>query len=293
MSKVLRFSFTLGLLLSSARILPAQELAPLPYVNPEWVKPYEPFRIAGNLYYVGTYDLASYFITTPEGHILINTGLAESAATIRKSVESLGFKFSDIKILLATHAHYDHVAAMAEIRRATGAKMMIHEADAQVLADGGKSDFIFGGAHSFFTGVPADRLLKDGDVLHLGDTEIKVLHHPGHTKGATSFLVDTKDDKRSWKVLVVNMPTILSETRIYGMPAYPSVGKDYGYTLASLKKLQFDLWVSSHASQFGLHENRKEGDPYRPEAFGNRDAYDAVVKDLQQAYDDRLKSEKK
>src|SRR5215207_4246708 len=277
MSRIIRFPLALLLLLSSTLIVPAQELAPLPYVNPEWVKPYEPFRLAGHVYYVGTYDLASYLITTSEGHILINTGLAESAATIRKGVESLGFKFSDIKILLVTHAHYDHVAAMAEIKQVTGAKMMIHEADAQVLADGGKSDFIFGG-HSLFAGVKADRSLKDGDVLKLGDTQIKIFHHPGHTKGATSFLIDTQDDKRSWKVLIVNMPTILSETKIYGMPAYPNVGKDYGYTLESLKKLEFDVWVASHASQFGLHENRKEGDPYRPEAFGNRSAYDAAVK---------------
>jgi metallo-beta-lactamase class B len=140
--------------------------------------------------------------------------------------------------------------------------MMVNEADAQVLADGGSSDFIFGGKGSMFAPVKADRLLHDGDTVQLGGTKLLVLHHPGHTKGSTSFMLDAKDEKRSWKVLIVNIPSILSETRISGMPAYPNVGKDYDYTLKSLKKLQFDLWVASHASQFGLHDKRKEGDAY-------------------------------
>jgi metallo-beta-lactamase class B len=293
MSTAIRFSFFLLVIFSSAFVTKAQDLAPLPHVDSAWVKPTAPFRIAGSLYYVGTYDLSSYLVATPEGHVLINTGLAESVPMILKSVESLGFKFSDIKMLLVTHAHYDHVAGMAEIKKITGAKMMVHEADAQVLADGGKSDFIFGGPRGFFAGVKADRVLKDGDVLTMGDVKLKVLHHPGHTKGATSFLIDTRDDKRSWKVLIANMPTILSETRIFGMSTYPHVGKDYKYTLESLKKLQFDLWLASHASQFDLHDKHKPGDPYRPEAFADRAAYDALVNKLQQAYDKRLQTDKK
>jgi len=149
----------------------------------------QPFRIAGNLYYVGTYDLAAYLITTPQGHILINTGLAESALMIRTHIEALGFRFAQVKILLATHAHYDHVAGMAEIKKLTGAKMMIDENDAQVLADGGNSDFIFGGKGSMFAPVKADRLLHDHDTVKLGGMEIIVLHHPGHTKGGLQLFI--------------------------------------------------------------------------------------------------------
>src|SRR5687768_13216225 len=123
----------------------AQKLSPIPYADSSWTKPYQPFRIAGNLYYVGTYDLASYLITTPEGHILINTGLAESVPMIQKNIESLGFQFSDIKILLTSQGHYDHVAGMARIHKLTGAKMMVHKGDADVLSDGGASDYVFGG----------------------------------------------------------------------------------------------------------------------------------------------------
>jgi len=293
MFRIFHLSLTLLVFVSISFPAAAQDLAPFPYHNPDWVKPYEPFRVAGNIYYVGTYDLCSYLVTTPDGHILINTGLAETVPLLQKNVESLGFKFSDIKVLLITHAHYDHVAGMAEIKKATGAQMMVNAADAQTLEDGGKSDFLFGGPKGFFVGVKADRLLKDGDVIKLGDAKLTAYHHPGHTPGATSYMVETKDETRAWKVLIVNLPSILDETRIMGMPTYPKVGQDYKHTLESLPKLQFDLWVSSHTGQFNLHKKRKPGDPYKPEIFSDRKAYDAEVAGLQKVYDDRVKNEKK
>ncbi|MDP4263935.1 MAG: subclass B3 metallo-beta-lactamase [Bacteroidota bacterium] len=265
-----------------------QKLIKPPNVQESWSQAYEPFRIAGNLYYVGTYDLACYLITTPQGHILINTGLAESVSMIQSNVKALGFNFSDIKILLATHAHYDHVGGMAEIKKITGAAMMIHEKDAPVLADGGNSDYAMGGQGSTFEPVRADRLLHDEDTVRLGGMQIIVLHHPGHTKGACSFLFDVKDDSRSYRVLIANMPTILDPTKLSGMPTYPDVGKDYANTFAAMKKLQFDIWLSSHASQFGLHQKRKPGDAYHPEAFIDRKGYDAMIEDLQKAYLKRL-----
>src|SRR5436190_15807254 len=129
--KILPSTLLLFNLFFTGTVSEAQKLVPPPIMQANWSDPYEPFRIAGNLYYVGTYDLACYLITTPKGHILINTGLAESVNMIKSNVESLGFKFSDIKILLATHAHFDHVAGMADIKEMTGAKMMINKRDAQ------------------------------------------------------------------------------------------------------------------------------------------------------------------
>lgn len=166
----------------------------------------------------------------------------------------------------------------------TGAKMMIDENDAPVLADGGNSDFVFGGKGSPFYPVTADRLLHDHDTVRLGGMQIIVLHHPGHTKGACSFLFDVKDEHRSYRVLIANMPTILDETKLSGMPGYPDVAKDYAYTFDSMKKLQFDIWLSSHASQFGLHQKSKPGDGYRPEVFADRRGYDAMLNDLQKIY---------
>ncbi len=262
----------------------AQKKIVRPYEQDAWKKSYEPFRVAGNLYYVGTYDLSSYLITTTQGHILINTGLAESVPMIKSHVEALGFKFSDIKILLATHAHYDHVAGMAEIKEITGASMFINERDATVLADGGNSDFIFGGKGSTFEPVKADSLLHDNDTVTLGGMRVIVLSHPGHTKGASSFLFDVKDEKQTYRVLIANMPTILDETKLSGMPGYPDVGNDYGRTLERMKNIKFDLWLASHASQFELHKKRKPGDPYNPKAFVDQNGYDATINTLYQVY---------
>jgi len=258
-----------------------------PNFDSSWVRDQEPFRIAGNLYYVGTYDLASYLFTTPKGHILINTGLPGSDTIIRQHVEALGFKFSDIRILLATHAHFDHVGAMAAIKKATRAKLMIQERDASVMADGGNSDFLFGGRGPMFEPVKVDRLLHDKDIVVLGGTRIEVLHHPGHTKGACSFMVTVKDEVRSYRVLIVNMPSILSETKFPGMPTYPEVGKDYAYTLNEMPKMQFDIWLSSHASQFDLQKKHKPGDGYHPEAFFDRASYDSLIGKLQETYRQR------
>jgi metallo-beta-lactamase class B len=262
----------------------AQKLTPLAINNKAWTDSTEPFRIAGNLYYVGTYDLGCYLIATPKGHILINTGLAGSVPMIKKNIELLGFKFSDIKILLTTQAHFDHVAGMAEVKKLTKAKMLVDEKDAKVLADGGNSDYYFGGRGPMFLPVKADKLLKDHDTISFGGTKLELLHHPGHTQGSCSYLVTVRDEKRSYTVLIANIPTILPDTKMSGMPGYPTINKDFGYTLKSMKEVQFDLWVASHASQFGMHEKRKQGDAYNPEAFADRAGYDKVLAEREADY---------
>ena len=252
--------------------------------NPEWSKDYEPFRIAGNLYYVGTYDLGCYLITTPEGHILINTGLAESAPMIQKHVEALGFTFNDIKILLTTQAHFDHVAAMAEIKKLTGASFMVDEGDAAVMTDGGSSDYAFGGNGKIFNEVRPDRVLHDGDTIRLGGVNLVMLHHPGHTKGSSSYLLDVKDDNRTYRVLIANMPSVVADIQKAKKTNYPNIEKDYDYTFTAMKKIKFDIWVASHASQFGLHQKRKPGGGYHPQLFTNRHEYDSSLHELEEYY---------
>lgn len=271
------------LLIAQTAVL-AQKLRPAPMDRKEWSDPYEPFRIAGNLYYVGTYDLGCYLITTPKGHILINTGLAASVPMIKKNIEQAGFKFSDIKILLTTQAHFDHVAGMAEIKKQTGAKMMVDEKDAKALADGGVSDYYFHGEEPLFIPVKADRLLHDHDTISLGGTKLELLHHPGHTQGSCSYLVTVKDEHKSYTVLIANIPTILDTAKLHGTPEYPDIAKDYAFTFDAMKKVQFDLWVASHASQFDLHAKRKKGDAYNPGAFADRPLYDKQVSSLEATY---------
>jgi len=262
-------------------------------IQPSWILDYPPFRIAGNLYYVGSDDLACYLITTPKGHILINTGVAGSDTMIRRHVETLGFKFRDIRILLASHAHFDHVGAMAAIKQETKAKMMMEEEDAPVMEDGGDSDFDFGGRGFLFEPVRVDRKLHDRDSILFGGMKIEVLHHPGHTKGASSFLFTVKDDKGAYRVLIANIPSILAETKLPSMPAYQNVKKDYVYTLDTMPKLQFDLWFAAHTSQFRLHEKHHPGDPYHPMAFADRPGYDAKIRQMQEGFAERLKETNK
>lgn len=267
--------------------LSAQKVAE-PRAPEEWSRTYEPFRIAGNLYYVGTYDLACYLVTTSAGNILINTGLASSASQIRHNIEKLGFNFKDIKILLTTQAHYDHVGAMAEIKKLTGAALMVDEKDAPQVADGGISDYAMGIYGRTFRPVKPDRLLNDLDTITLGNMQLEMLHHPGHTKGSCSYLLSVKDNKKTYRVLIANLPSIIIDKKFSEETAYPDIARDYAYTLDHMKKLSFDIWVASHASQFNLHQKHHPGDAYNPEAFIDRKGYDAVLYDLQKDYDKKI-----
>jgi metallo-beta-lactamase class B len=254
----------------------------------EWTRSYQPFRIAGNLYYVGTHDLACYLITTSEGNILINTGLAASEAQIKSNIETLGFKFTDTKILLTTQAHYDHMGAMAAIKKKTGAQLMVNEREAAVLKDGGSSDYALGGAVSSYEPVTPDRLLHDTDTIQLGDMQLVMLHHPGHTKGSSSYLFTVTDDQRSWKVLIANMPSIVTDKAFNDISSYPEIANDYAYTFKAMKNVSFDIWLASHASQFKMHTKHKPGDAYNPAAFIDRAGYDAALSDLEKQYDKKL-----
>lgn len=254
----------------------------------DWTDNYAPFRIAGNLYYVGTYDLSSYLITTPDGHILINTGVGKSAQTIRQNVRSLGFRFQDIKVLLTNHVHFDHVGGMQEIWKNTNAQMMVNEHDADVLLDGGSSDFALGGRGCMFKPLKADRLLHDLDTIKLGGTQVIAMRHPGHTKGATSFRVEVKDKTNTYRVLIANMPSVIDEMELPTMHSYPGIGKDFAYTFGELKKQEFDLWFAAHCSQFGMHTKHKPGDKYNPEAFRDQRGYDSMVNTLEAKYLKRM-----
>jgi metallo-beta-lactamase class B len=219
---------------------------------------------------------------------LINTGLGASAAQIKSNIETLGFKFSDIKILLTTQAHYDHMGAMAEIKKSTGAKLMVDEKDADVLATGGSSDYELGIYGTSFKPVKPDRLLHDNDTIKLGDMQLVMLHHPGHTKGSCSYLFTVKDDQRSWKVLIANMPTIVTDKSFKDISSYPEIGNDYAYTFKAMKNISFDIWLASHASQFKMHNKHKPGDAYNPAAFIDQAGYNASLSDLQKQYDKKL-----
>lgn len=261
-----------------------------PKNNPEnWSKAYEPFRVAGNVYYVGTYDLASYLIVTSRGNILINTGLADSLPQIKNNIKKLGFKYSDIKLLLLTQAHFDHLGAMAEIKKETGAKLYADKFEEQELKEGGKNDYELAKYGTTFQPVIPDKLLDDNAVIKLGNTKLTLLHHPGHTKGSCSYLLTTKDENRSYKVLIANFPSIIIDRKFSEVPQYPIMEKDYEETLKKMKNIDFDLWVASHASQFDLHNKRKEGDAYNPKVFMDKKEYFDVLKEYEDSFQEKVK----
>jgi metallo-beta-lactamase class B len=257
-----------------------------------WTKPLPAHRIVGNVYYVGTDDLACYLITTRAGNILINTGVDSSAPMIQSSIESLGFKLQDTKILLATHAHTDHVGGMAEMKRLTGAKFLASEAEVELLEDGGASDYLFTEARFRFAPVKVDGKLKDGQKVSLGGTELTVYSHPGHTRGAASYGLTVAENGRSYRVLIANMGSINPGTVLIGNKKYPQIADDYARTFREQKKLECDIFLASHAGQYGLHNKWKPGQAYSPDTFVDPAGYQAAVARAEAAYLDWLAKEK-
>lgn len=265
-----------------------------PVTNEAWTRPFPAVRIVGNVYYVGTYDLSSYLITTDQGHLLINTGVGSSAPMIQKNVESLGVRFADIKLLLATHGHWDHVGAMAAIKRLTGARMVMHEADVPVLEDGGNSDFRFfpKGRGTVYEPVTVDQRLRDGDTVRLGGMALTAHHHPGHTKGATSFTFTVREAGRDYRVGIINTAGINEGVQLLKSPGYPTIVDDYASTIAKQKQMTIDVFLSSHAGQFRLHEKYTPGDAYNPNRFVDPEGFRAAVERTEKLYLDQLQRER-
>jgi len=259
----------------------------------EWTRTFPPFRIVGNLYWVGGYDLSTYLITTPQGHILINTGVGDTAQQIAASVSQLGFKMSDVRILTATHGHIDHVAGLAELKRTTGAAVVIAEPDQELLETGGRADFLLGKQPSMqFEPVTVDRTVKDGEKIALGGTELTAHLTAGHTRGATSFTLTVPDGGRTYRVVIANMPSINGGTKLTGMPGYPGIGPDYAKAFLALKDMKIDIWLASHASQFRLHEKYTPGAAYDPNRFVDPAGFLEAVRKLEQTYLDQLEKDR-
>ena len=201
---------------------------------PTWTQPFPPFRIAGNLYYVGSDDLASYLIATPKGLILINSNLTSSPPLIRKSVEALGFRFSDIKILLISHAHSDHCAGSAEIIKQTGAKYEVMDGDVRVVESGGKSDFAYGAKKDMrYPPAHVDRVLHDGDTVQLGGTVLTAHLTAGHTRGTTTWTMDESEGGRLLHVVIVGSPNVNPGYKLVRNTVYPQIAADYAHEFSS------------------------------------------------------------
>ena len=254
-----------------------------------WTKPYPAHRVIGPLFNVGFEDLSVFLIETKEGHILINTGLKDSADTIQKNVESLGLEFSDINLLLCMQAHFDHAAALAEIKSRTGAKLLATPKDARVLEAGGKNDPHFGHeSWAWFAPIQVDRLISQDHVIVLDDVTLTVHEHPGHTEGSTSFSFLVEEDGQTYQVLIVNGASINPGKRMYVNPTYMGVGDDFKTTLEKQRALAPDVWVAAHGSQYGLDRKYVPGQSYSPLTFFDPEGYIQMVNHYSELYDKQV-----
>jgi metallo-beta-lactamase class B len=256
-----------------------------------WNQPVEPYRIAGNLYYVGASDITSFLVSTPAGLILIDGGFAETVPIIRENVRKLGFKMEDVKILLNSHAHFDHAGGLAELKKITGARLVASAEDAAALARGGKDDPVLGD-QGLFEPVTADRILSDGYEVALGGTTLIAHLTPGHTQGCTTWTMKATEEGKSYDVVFVCSTTVLPGLKLIDNPKYPKVAEDFEKTFRTLKSLPCDIFLAPHASFYnGLDKAERLRKGVTKNPFIDPDGYKAYLERGEKAFRDRLAAE--
>lgn len=257
--------------------------------NADWTAPFPPFRIAGNLYYVGSKGLANYLITTPKGNILINCDLAANVPMIQASIEKLGFKFKDTKILLISHAHSDHDGGCSAIKDATGASYMVMDADVPVVESGGKADFQYGhSADDLYPPAKVDRVLHDGDEVKLGGAVLVAHLTPGHTRGCTTWTMKVPEGGKTYNVVIVGSPYVNPGYKLVNNAEYPQIAEDYEREFRVLNSLPCDIFLGAHGSYFGLEAKYAAMEQGKENPFVDPEGYKKFVAQAEQAFRDEL-----
>ncbi len=245
-------------------------------------KPFPAHRVIGNTYYVGSDALAIFLVTTPEGHILINSGFEETVPLIQKSVESLGFKMTDVKILLESHAHADHVAGHAKLQKLTGAEVYVMRGDHAVIASGGLGQYLY--RDSRWPPCKVDRVLDDGDQVKLGGATLTARLTPGHTRGCTTWTWQETDGAKKYNVVVIGSPNVNPGYQLADNRDYPEIADDFAKTFAVLKKLPCEIFLGAHGNYYGLHDKYPQKKPGGANPFIDPAGYRAYVAEREQAY---------
>jgi metallo-beta-lactamase class B len=228
----------------------------------DWNRPFQPFRVAGNVHYVGTNVMALFLLTTPAGHILIDSGFEKNVPRLRQNVEALGFRFADIKVLLSSHAHIDHVQGHALVRQLTGARVVASAGDAPTITSGGKDEWAYGDDFSW-PPCPVDQIVGDGEAIELGGTTLTARLTPGHTRGAVTWTTTVKEAGRNLDVVFYASGTIPPGVKVVDNPAYPEAVAAYQRSFATWKALPCDVFLGSHGEFFDLakkFQKWKDGD---------------------------------
>jgi metallo-beta-lactamase class B len=261
---------------------------------PDWVNPFPAHRVMGNIYYVGSESLASYLITTPEGNILINSSLEQSVPLIQASIEKLGFKFSDTKILLISHAHWDHCAGSAKIKAMTHAKYMVLDADVPVIESGGTKDFRYGAdASTHYPPTKVDRVLHDGDEVKLGNVVLVAHKTAGHTKGCTTWTMKVTDDKsgKTYDVVIVGSPNINPGYKLVNNAEYPQIAQDYAHAFAVWKALPCDIFLGAHGAYYDMAAKYPKLNAGGENPFIDPAGYKAYIADHDSTFQEELKKQ--
>lgn len=249
----------------------------------------EPFRIVGNIYYVGARNIASYLITTPQGHIMIDTGVNEMAPVIRANVEKLGFKLQEVEVLLSSHAHFDHIQGHAAMKKATGARVMAIGEDAAALAAGiDKSPL----GDEGWEPVVVDRVLKDGDTVALGGTTLRAVWSPGHTPGCTTWTTSVQDNGRTYSVAFYGGGAPNGGVKLIGNPKFPNLVDETLGTFKKLKTLTPDIYLLGHPQALfaGKVEQIKAG--AMPHPLMSPGAWTKMIADTEATFLKRVEEEK-
>lgn len=253
-------------------------------------QPVVPFRIVGNVYYVGATNIASYLIVTPQGHILIDTGMTEMHDGIVRSVEQLGYAMSDIRILLASHAHFDHIEGHALMQRRTGAQVMAMTGDAEALESGHDTSAL--GAIGWEP-VPVSRRLNDGDTVTLGGTTLRAIHAPGHTRGATIWMTTVEDDGRRYRLAFLTTTTPNPGVPLFGNPRHQNVIDDTRKTFRKLKdEPEPDIVLVGHPQAMfaGTMDRMRKGERPHP-LLNGAEAWTRALATAEADFERRVKQE--
>jgi metallo-beta-lactamase class B len=211
-----------------------------------WRQPFDPVKVAGNIYYVGTRGLSSFLIVTPAGGIIIDSGEAESVPFIRANVEKLGFRISDVRLLLTGHAQFDHVGGHADLQRLSGAQVVVMDADRDALTSGVDRSALGGPG---WTPVHVDRVVKDGETVSLGGATLTAHLTPGHTQGCTTWTMETTESGRRYQVAFVCSVTINEGVHLVSKKRVPAIADHYAQTFRVLHGLKPDVFVAQHGQR--------------------------------------------
>ena len=258
----------------------------------DWTTPFPPHRVIANIYYVGSKGLAAYLITTPQGHILINSSMDANVPLIRDSIEKLGFRFADVKILLISHAHFDHCAGSARVKELTGAQYMVMDGDVPVVESGGKADFQYGrSAETLYKPLKVDRILHDGDEVKLGEALLVAHKTPGHTKGCTTWAMKVVDAGKPYDVVIVGSPNVNPGYKLVNNAVYPQIAQDYEQMFRALKSLPCDVFLGAHGSYYNMEEKFAHLNQGSPNPFIDPGGYHRYVAEREQAFLDELRKQ--